>query len=87
MSWYPRHKVLVPIDFSEASLAVVDVGISLVDAPSNLYVLHVAPAVVKRISGSRGIRWRKRLSGNASRRPWSSAWLERFRSVSRWWWP
>jgi nucleotide-binding universal stress UspA family protein len=47
MSWYPRHKVLVPVDFSEASLAAVDVGLSLVDEPSNLYLIHVAPAVVK----------------------------------------
>jgi nucleotide-binding universal stress UspA family protein len=54
MSWFPRHKVLVPIDFSEASLAAVDVGLSLVDKPANLFVLHVAPRVVK---GDPGFPW------------------------------
>jgi nucleotide-binding universal stress UspA family protein len=53
-SWFPRHKVLVPIDFSKASLAAVDVGLSLVDDPSHLYVLHVTPAVVK---GDPGFPW------------------------------
>ena len=54
MTWLPRHKVLVPIDFSEASLAAVEVGLALVDEPSHLYVLHVTPALV---AGDPGFPW------------------------------
>ncbi|MFP4168206.1 MAG: universal stress protein [Desulfonatronovibrionaceae bacterium] len=42
MSWYPKNKVLVPVDFSEASMKAVDVGLDFVSDPSGLYVLHVS---------------------------------------------
>ncbi len=41
MSWFPKHTVVVPVDVSERSLEAVDVGLSLVDAPSHLHVIHV----------------------------------------------
>jgi nucleotide-binding universal stress UspA family protein len=54
MNWLPKNKVLVPVDFSEASFSAVDVGLSLVDEPSNLYVINVAPSIVK---GDPGFPW------------------------------
>ncbi len=41
MSWFPKRKVVVPIDFSDQSFEAVDVGLSLVDEPSHLHVIHV----------------------------------------------
>jgi len=43
MSWIPKQKVLVPVDFSDDSMAAVDVGLALVAAPEGLHVLHVLP--------------------------------------------
>ena len=54
MSWWPRRKVLVPVDFSDASFAAVDVGLSLVEQPSDLTVINVAPEVIK---GDPGLAW------------------------------
>jgi len=42
MSWYPKNKVLVPVDFSEVSLKAVDVALEFASDPSGVYVLHVA---------------------------------------------
>lgn len=41
MSWLPKKKVVVPFDFSEQSLAAVDVGLSLVADPTQLYIVFV----------------------------------------------
>ena len=41
MTWFPKHNVIVPVDFSPESLAAVDVGLSLVDQPQHLHVVHV----------------------------------------------
>ncbi len=43
MSWIPKKNVVVPCDFSEDSLAALDVGLQLVAAPSDVHVLHVLP--------------------------------------------
>ena len=43
MSWFPKRKVVVPIDFSDPSLAAVDTALELVDDPSHLYLIHVLP--------------------------------------------
>ena len=53
MTWLPR-KVLVPVDFSEASLDAVDVALSYVDEPAQLTILHVAPTI---IAGDPGFPW------------------------------
>ena len=54
MNWFPRHKVLVPVDFSQASLDAVDVGLTLADEPPHVYVIHVLPKV---IAGDPGFPW------------------------------
>jgi nucleotide-binding universal stress UspA family protein len=41
MSWIPKDKVVVPVDFSDASIAAVDVASALVSDPSHLYIINV----------------------------------------------
>src|SRR5437870_1527707 len=41
MSWLPKDKVVVPVDFSASSLAAVDIGRSLVEDPTHLYIIYV----------------------------------------------
>ena len=41
MTWFPKKKVIAPVDFSDESFAAVDVGLQLVDAPSDLTVVYV----------------------------------------------
>ena len=41
MAYFPKSLVIVPVDFSAESLAAIDVGLQLVDAPQHLHVIHV----------------------------------------------
>ncbi len=41
MSYFPKRTVVVPVDFSPESLAAVDVGLTLVDSPEHLHVIHI----------------------------------------------
>lgn len=41
MSWMVKDKVVVPVDFSDESLAAVDVARTLVKDSGHLYVVHV----------------------------------------------
>ena len=41
MTYFPKRCVVVPIDFSPDSLAALEVGRQLVDAPEHLHVVHV----------------------------------------------
>jgi nucleotide-binding universal stress UspA family protein len=41
MAWFPKRKVVVPVDFSAESLEAVDVGLQIVDSPAHLHVVHV----------------------------------------------
>ena len=43
MSWYPRKKVVVPVDFSDQSIAAVDTALDAVDDASHVHVVHVLP--------------------------------------------
>jgi nucleotide-binding universal stress UspA family protein len=43
MNWLPKKKVVVPVDFSDESLAALDVALQLVDGPGNVDVIHVLP--------------------------------------------
>ena len=43
MSWLPRKTVVVPVDFSDDSLAALDTAAEVVDAPEHLHVIHVLP--------------------------------------------
>lgn len=41
MGWFPKKRVLAPVDFSDESFAAVDAALELVEAPSDLTVAHV----------------------------------------------
>jgi nucleotide-binding universal stress UspA family protein len=41
MSWFPKKKIVVPVDFSDRSLAAIDTALALVDDPSHMLVVHV----------------------------------------------
>jgi len=41
MAWFPRGKVVVPIDFSQASQPAVEAAREMVANPADLHVLHV----------------------------------------------
>jgi nucleotide-binding universal stress UspA family protein len=43
MSWLPRHRVVVPYDFSEEAFEAIRLGHQLVDDPAHLHVAHVLP--------------------------------------------
>ncbi|MGF1478765.1 MAG: universal stress protein [Cyanophyceae cyanobacterium] len=43
MSWLQKNCVVVPIDFSDAALAVVAPALEFVKDPSHLHVIHVLP--------------------------------------------
>src|SRR5262245_45838789 len=45
MSWLPKQSVLVPIDFSDESLAAADLARSLVAEAAHLHVVHVLPFI------------------------------------------
>lgn len=45
MSWLPKQKVVVPVDFSDPSIAAVDTALSLVAHPSALHIVHVLPVL------------------------------------------
>jgi nucleotide-binding universal stress UspA family protein len=41
MAWLPKDKIVVPIDFSDTSLAALGAAIDLVADASHLHVIHV----------------------------------------------
>ena len=43
MGWTSKNTVVVPVDFSDESLAAVDTGIQLAASPASVHVLHVLP--------------------------------------------
>jgi nucleotide-binding universal stress UspA family protein len=45
MSWLPKQSVVAPVDFSEQSIAAVDLALGLVEDTSNVHVIHVIPPV------------------------------------------
>ena len=45
MSWLPKQTVVVPVDFSEESLAAVKLGREFVTNASQLHLIHVLPAL------------------------------------------
>ncbi|MEX1231781.1 MAG: universal stress protein [Planctomycetaceae bacterium] len=53
MSWLPKKKIIVPVDFSADSSETVKVALEMVDSPASVHLLHVlfplenaAPAVI-----------------------------------------
>lgn len=45
MAWTQKECVIVPVDFSEDSVAAVDVGLDFADDPSHVHVVYVARPV------------------------------------------
>lgn len=45
MSWLPKRKVVVPVDFSFQSIEAVETALSFVERPADLYVIHVLPVL------------------------------------------
>src|SRR5689334_19590790 len=45
MSWLPKNRVVVPVDFSYQSIEAAATALSLVNKPSSLYVIHVLPVL------------------------------------------
>jgi nucleotide-binding universal stress UspA family protein len=43
MSWLKKQKVVVPIDFSDASMEAVDVALQLAEQGDGVYLIHVLP--------------------------------------------
>ena len=43
MNWLPKKTVVVPVDFSDDSLAALDTAAGMVDDPAHLHVIHVLP--------------------------------------------
>jgi len=45
MTWVPKNDVVVPVDFSDPSLAAIDTALALVDDPKRVHVIHVLPVM------------------------------------------
>ena len=45
MSWLPKNCVVVPVDFSDQSIAALDEARQLVASPTRLHVIHVLPVL------------------------------------------
>jgi len=43
MTWFPKRTVVVPVDFSDDSLAAAETALELVAEPSGLHLVHVLP--------------------------------------------
>lgn len=54
MSWLPKKRVLVPVDFSDSSAEAIRTGLEMVEKPSDLHLLHV---LVSLDSVSPGVIW------------------------------
>lgn len=45
MTWLPKKSVVVPVDFSEPSLAAVETALDFVASPKDINVIHVLPTL------------------------------------------
>lgn len=45
MSWLPKQKVVVPVDFSDESFQAVETALDLVEDGGHLYVINVLPSL------------------------------------------
>jgi nucleotide-binding universal stress UspA family protein len=46
MSWTPKRKVVVPLDFSDDAFAAIDVAMEIVARPGDVELVHVLPEIV-----------------------------------------
>ncbi len=54
MPWYPKQSVVVPMDFSDDSIAAIDTALQLVEDPSHVHVIHVLPVLA---AAEPGVIW------------------------------
>jgi nucleotide-binding universal stress UspA family protein len=54
MNWLPKESVVVPVDFSDESLAAIDVALEMVTGPEHLHVIHV---LAELIATEPGVIW------------------------------
>ena len=54
---FDASRVLVPTDFSDQSIAAVDLALTMVSRPEQLTVLHVAPAPSNFVVGDPALDW------------------------------
>jgi nucleotide-binding universal stress UspA family protein len=54
MSWTPRGVVVVPVDFSDESIAAVGAALETVEDATHLHIVHVVP---KLAANAPGVRW------------------------------
>ena len=45
MAWFPKKKILVPVDFSDQSLSALDTALEMVENPADVLVVHVLPEI------------------------------------------
>lgn len=43
MSWFPKKRIVVPIDFSDESFSALDAAAQMVESRDGLHVVHVLP--------------------------------------------
>jgi nucleotide-binding universal stress UspA family protein len=41
MGWLPTNRIVVPVDFSDESLAAIDTALEMVGSPADVHVVHV----------------------------------------------
>ena len=41
MSWLPKQKVVIPVDFSDTSLAAISTAVEMAASPADVHVVHV----------------------------------------------
>ena len=41
MGWLPKNKIVVPVDFSDESLAAIDTALMMVESAENIHIVHV----------------------------------------------
>jgi nucleotide-binding universal stress UspA family protein len=45
MAWLPKNSIVVPVDFSDESVAAIETALELVENPSRIHVIHVLPVL------------------------------------------
>lgn len=73
MAWLPKQTVVVPVDFSDESIAALDTAMELVADASHVHVIHVLPALE---AAEPGVIWNS-IDDNSRRRHAEQALRER----------
>ncbi|HTN74249.1 MAG TPA: universal stress protein [Pirellulaceae bacterium] len=46
MPWLPKQTVVVPVDFSDASLEAIEIALGMVATPEHVRIVHVLPDLI-----------------------------------------